>query len=56
MKKQTSAVLLRFPPDMKASIARLAEEDDRTVTSLVTKIVKEYIRKESREHPRKAAK
>lgn len=56
MKKQPSAVLLRFPPDIKAIIARLAEEDDRSVTSMVAKIVKEYIRKENLDRPRKAAK
>ena len=36
---------VRLPPELKATLQRRAEADHRTVTSLVAKIVTDWLRK-----------
>jgi len=49
---------VRIEPEVKALIERLAEEDERTMASLLNKIVKGFLRQEGllTERPRKVAK
>ena len=40
---------IRFPADIKAKLEKLAEYDDRTLTSLITKILREWVKEHEAE-------
>ena len=45
------AVTLRFPPDLHARLAALAERDDRTFTAEVFRVLREWVEEQERERP-----
>ncbi|HWX49670.1 MAG TPA: ribbon-helix-helix protein, CopG family [Roseomonas sp.] len=41
---KTEALSFRIPPDMKAALEQAAKDDDRSVSSLVERILKAWLR------------
>ena len=59
MKKPRSEMIgVRLEPEVKATIEKLAEDDERSMASMLNKILKGFLRQEGllAERPRKAAK